>query len=152
MDILIKLVEEERVLQFDTFSHSRALELGNFLADRARDKNLAIAIHIDRNGQSLFHYALPGTTIDNDLWLAGKINVVYYFQHSSYYVKKMLLSKDKEMKKDLFLDPGRYRASGGAFPIIVKGSGIVAAAAVSGLPDKDDHEFLTEAIGSFLEL
>jgi len=87
MSILVKLEAEEKELQFDSFSHSRALELGAFLVEKAKENNLPVAIHIDRNGQTLFHYALPGTTIDNDLWLAGKINVVYHFQHSSYHVK-----------------------------------------------------------------
>jgi uncharacterized protein (UPF0303 family) len=43
-----------------------------------------------------------------------------------------------------------FAAHGGAFPIRIKDVGVVGTVTVSGLPQADDHAFVTEMIGAFL--
>ena len=150
MSVLESLAAEEQKLLFPEFSPETAYELGVFITGRIRERHLPLAVNIDRQGHCLYHYSPPGTTRNNDRWLKGKTRVVYYFQHSSYYVSRMLKEKGTGLASHYFLNPDLYRASGGAFPLNVKGAGLVAVASVSGLPDREDHEFLTETLGDFL--
>ncbi|MFD0330409.1 heme-binding protein [Streptacidiphilus monticola] len=48
------------------------------------------------------------------------------------------------------LDPARYAAHGGSFPLLVRGTGPVGTVTVSGLPQLDDHLFVVECLRRFL--
>ncbi len=50
-----------------------------------------------------------------------------------------------------FVDPLEFSAHGGAFPVYVKGTGLVGTITVSGLPQEDDHELVVECIREFLD-
>jgi uncharacterized protein (UPF0303 family) len=39
-----------------------------------------------------------------------------------------------------------YAAGGGSFPLIVENAGIVGSITVSGLPQRDDHNLVVEAL------
>ena len=67
---------DERELVFDAFTNDDALELGLSLVERARQRQLAIAIDVERSGQRLFHFAAAGTTPDNAAWIERKKNLV----------------------------------------------------------------------------
>jgi uncharacterized protein (UPF0303 family) len=45
-----------------------------------------------------------------------------------------------------------FAAHGGAFPVRIKDVGVVGTVTVSGLPQADDHAFVTEMIGAFLDV
>jgi uncharacterized protein (UPF0303 family) len=44
-----------------------------------------------------------------------------------------------------------YAADGGSFPLIVENAGIVGSVTVSGLPQRDDHNLVVEALCALLE-
>jgi uncharacterized protein (UPF0303 family) len=44
------------------------------------------------------------------------------------------------------LDPARFAAHGGAFPVRLEAAGVVGVVTVSGLPQADDHALVVEAI------
>ena len=48
------------------------------------------------------------------------------------------------------MDPRSYSGSGGGFPIVVAGAGLVGTVAVSGLRHDLDHAFIVEALKQFL--
>jgi uncharacterized protein (UPF0303 family) len=48
------------------------------------------------------------------------------------------------------LPVAEYAAAGGSFPLHVEGAGIVGAVTVSGLPQRDDHELVVEALCAML--
>jgi uncharacterized protein (UPF0303 family) len=52
----------------------------------------------------------------------------------------------KTIEEKSFISSFEFSPHGGAFPIRVKGVGIVAAATVSGLPQEDDHALVVEAL------
>lgn len=148
--LLTALLAEEAALQFEAFTNETALELGMRFVEAARQDQLAITVDIRRNGQQLFHCAMPGTSADNDAWIKRKNRVVDQFGHSSYYVGRELASKQTTIQERFLLDPTRYAAHGGAFPIIVKRVGVVGTITVSGLPQQDDHKLVVRVLSAYL--
>ena len=77
MEALLKELEtQERELQFDRFSNEDAVALGLSLYETAKKNSLPVTIDITRNGHQPFHLSMPGTSPDNDQWVARKIKLV----------------------------------------------------------------------------
>jgi uncharacterized protein (UPF0303 family) len=150
-DSLPTLLLEEEKLVFFAFDHETAWLLGNQLRRAALESQLPVAITIRLHGQRLFHAALPGSSANNDLWLERKCAVVDLFGHSSYYVGCVSRAEgNDDFNVAHRLDPSQYAAHGGAFPILVAGTGCVGTVAVSGLPQVDDHRFVVAQLEKFL--
>jgi uncharacterized protein (UPF0303 family) len=150
MSELSDLLDEERRLVFDHFDLHTAWELGSLLRAEAARAELPVAISIRRNGQCQFHAALPGSSADNDGWLLRKAAVVERYGHSSYYVGCTFRADGGDFDTDSRLDPARYAAHGGAFPLLLRGSGCIGSVAVSGLPQIEDHRFVVTHLEQFL--
>jgi len=144
------LVREEQELQFSRFTHEMALALGLSFVEAAKAAQLPIAIDISRSGQQLFHCAMPGSSPDNDAWIQRKVRVVMRFHHSSYYVGQRCLAQGSTFEEKSRLDRDLYAASGGGFPLIVSGVGVVGCIAVSGLPQAEDHALVVRVLRRFL--
>lgn len=149
---LESLLEEERSLLLATFSNDDAWSLGVGLASLARERKLAIAVSIIRGNQRLFHYAAPGMSHDNDLWLERKLATALHFGHSSLYMELKLQDLGMTMEEKYALDPASFATSGGAIPIMLAGTGVVAGLAVSGLKGSEDHALAVEALRKFVRL
>jgi uncharacterized protein (UPF0303 family) len=145
-----ELQEQEERLQFDRFDNDDAWELGNRLVGLARERGHAVTVDIRRGDHQLFHYALAGTSADNDDWIERKIRVVRRFGHSSYLVGQRYRDRGTTFDKESHLETALYAAHGGCFPIIVRGTGPVGTVTVSGLPQLDDHRLVVEALELFL--
>lgn len=151
MTTTAELVEQERRLQFARFTNDDAWRLGCLLVDMVRERGLPVAVDIRRGEQQLFHYAAPGSSADNDAWIERKIRVVRRYAASSYLVGQRFREQGSSFEEKSRLDPDRYAAHGGAFPIVVADVGLVGTVAVSGLPQVDDHKLVVEALEQFLE-
>jgi uncharacterized protein (UPF0303 family) len=149
-DVLARLLAQEDELQFDAFTNDTAWALGRRLVETARERDLPVTVDIRRGEQQLFHAALPGTTPDNDRWIERKVRVVERFQASSYLVGRRLAAKDRVLDAAQGVEPADYAAHGGAFPVRVRGVGVVGAVTVSGLPQADDHALVVEVLESYL--
>ena len=149
-ELLARLREEEETLQFTIFTNDIALDLGLRLVREARRAELAVTVDIVRHGQQLFHHALEGTTADNDHWIKRKNRVVRRFEHSSYYMHVSLKSQNTTIEEKYLLDPARFAAHGGAFPIIVKQVGVIGTITVSGLPQEEDHRLVVRVLREYL--
>lgn len=148
-DYLDRIIAEEAELVFDKFDEDDAWKLGNMLADEARRRMLSLAADVRRPGQILFHAVIRGATPDNDEWIRRKSNVAFRFRKSSLQLFVNLALQGKTIEERYFLDPKEYIPFGGAFPIVVKGCGMVACATVSGLPHEEDHAFVLECLRRF---
>jgi uncharacterized protein (UPF0303 family) len=148
---LEQLIQQEEELQFERFDFDTAWELGVALTEAARAAGAPLTIDIRRNGHQLFHAALPGTAPDNDRWIERKTRVVDRFGHSSLYVGESARAKGTTFEAQMRLDPDRYAAHGGAFPLTVRGTGVVGTIAVSGWPQQQDHAFVVETLRRFLQ-
>ena len=147
---LAELAAEEDELQFATFTNDDAWALGSELVATARERGLPVAIDISRNHSQLFHASLTGATPDNASWILRKTNVVNRFGHSSLYVGQQFRERGSTFEEASGLDPQFYAAHGGAFPILVRGTGMVGTVTVSGLPQEDDHALVVEVLRAFL--
>lgn len=148
---LIEILESEKELLFTEFNENTAWNLGVFAAEYVLNQKLPVAIRIERDSQILFQSSFTGTTVDNDLWLRGKINVVKHFRHSSYYISRTLIESGKSMEEKYILDSSLYRAKGGAVPLFLKNSCIAAVFAISGLRDDEDHKLCHRIVRDFLK-
>jgi uncharacterized protein (UPF0303 family) len=144
------LREQERRLVFDGFDNNTAWALGSRMVAAARDRELPVVVSIERNGQRLFHAALPGTAADNDAWVERKVRVVRRYGRSSYQVGCQFRAGGDSFEEKSRLDPDQYAAHGGSFPLTIRGVGVVGSITVSGLPQADDHAFVVEQLERFL--
>jgi uncharacterized protein (UPF0303 family) len=147
---LASLLAEEERLVFAEFDHDTAWDLGSRLRAAALQGKLPVAIAIRRNGQCLFHAALPGSSADNDAWLLRKAAVVERYGHSSYFVGCKFRAGGGDFDVDSRLDVAVFAAHGGAFPVICGTSGRIGTVAVSGLPQLEDHQFVVTHLEQFL--
>lgn len=150
---LIERIEDEiQTFQFAAFDQADALRLGLSLVNLGIDRSLPIAVDIRRKGHVLFHASLPGATADNDIWVARKSRTADRYSMPSLLVGLRARVGGGRMEDNTWFDQSRYAAHGGAFPVYVRGTGAVATVTVSGLPQKDDHDLVVEALASYLEL
>ena len=54
------------------------------------------------------------------------------------------------MEEKHYLSSMEFSAHGGAFPLILKGTGPVGTITVSGLPQEEDHALVVETVRAFL--
>ncbi|KAK3838669.1 MAG: hypothetical protein JOS17DRAFT_302246 [Linnemannia elongata] len=147
--LLPGLLAQEEELQFLRFTNDDALTLGTRLVTLAKEKTpyKGITVAITRNGQLLFHHAMQGTTVDNENWIRRKTNTTVRLQHSSYYIGRLLATKDQtEMEQSYKVPAADYACHGGAFPLIIKDVGCVGAIVASGLKQDEDHALVVQAI------
>lgn len=141
-----ELAAEEAELQWRSFTNDDAWELGCALVAAARAAAAPVAVEITRNGHRLFSAALPGATPDNASWIERKSRVVHRFGHSSLHVRQASIERGTTFEAEFGLDPARYAAHGGAFPVLVRDVGPVGVVAVSGLPQVEDHRLLVAVL------
>jgi uncharacterized protein (UPF0303 family) len=148
--LLEELLTQEQALQFTSFNNDEARALGLRLVEVAMAEQLSITVDICRHGQQLFHCALAGTSADNDEWIKRKNRVVNRFGHSSYYMGVYYRSRGTTIQESALLDPREFAAHGGAFPISIRGVGVVGTVTVSGLPQAEDHRLVVQVLRQFL--
>ncbi|WJH40088.1 heme-degrading domain-containing protein [Aliirhizobium terrae] len=144
------IARQEGTLVFDAFDASTAWQLGCALQALARTRGLPVVIDISLHSMPVFYAAMPGSTPDNPRWVRRKRNVVLHFLQSSYAVGRRLALQDATLESKFALPDAEYAAHGGSFPITVKGAGCIGAVTVSGLPQRDDHNLVVEALASVL--
>ena len=147
---LADLAAEEEELQFSSFTNDDAWDLGTALRELARRQGAPVAIDINRNSHQLFRAALPGATPDNDAWIERKQRVVHRFGHSTLHVRQSFVERGTTFEEQSGLDPQRYAAHGGGFPVLVRSVGPVGVIVVSGLPQLEDHRLIVAALRAHL--
>jgi len=148
-DDIAGCIRQEATLVLPEFSPEAAWRLGTTLRDLALARSLPLVIDVRRFGaphQQLFYAALDGTTPDNQRWVARKIAVVARFHKSSYHVGRLLEQSGLSFAARYNLPEEDYAAHGGCFPLRTATAGIVGAVTVSGLPQRDDHNLVVEAL------
>ncbi|HEY0793446.1 MAG TPA: heme-degrading domain-containing protein [Chthoniobacterales bacterium] len=147
-DDVERIARQERELTWTGFETEAAWLLGQRLRELAFSRGHPVAIEVRRFGQQLFYTALAGATPDNADWIRRKSNTVQRFHRSSYAVGLELKQKNASLNESL--PPADYATHGGAFPLNVAGAGTIGVVTVSGLPQRQDHELVVEAMCSQL--
>ena len=73
---LARCQQHQQLLQLPHFNHETAWRLGEKIKCQAERQGVALAIDITVNRQTLFSYAMLGTSAENHDWLRRKRNVV----------------------------------------------------------------------------
>jgi uncharacterized protein (UPF0303 family) len=149
-DDLERIALQERELRLPRFDAEVAWQLGTRIRAMAQERGLSLVVDVRRFGQPLFYCALDGTTGDNPEWVRRKCNVVARFHRSTYGMGLSLRSKNTTLQERQGVPLGDFATDGGGFPIVVENAGIVGSITVSGLPQRDDHELVVEALCAHL--
>ncbi len=147
---LTRLILQEQRLRLKSFSEDDAWRLGCAMRALAVSRKLPLVIDIRVAGRQLFGCALEGSHADNPHWVRRKSNVTLRVFKSSYRFGRELLEKGESINAERGLDPMDFAPHGGSFPIHIEGTGCVGAITVSGIPQRDDHGFVVEALCEFL--
>lgn len=147
---LDRLTLQERELILPRLDADIAWQIGSTLRAIAAERHLPIVIDIRRFGQPLFYAAMDGTTPDNPEWVRRKSNVVARFHHSSYTAALNEKLKGKTIYESQGLPIADYATHGGSFPLRIANAGIVGSITVSGVPMRQDHELVIEALCAVL--
>lgn len=148
---LVVIAKQEQRLKFPRFDEESAWNLGCRLRDMAIARRAPLIVDVRRFGQLLFFCAIAGSTPDNAEWARRKSNVVARFHRSSYGLGLELQQKNTTLADRFGLPLTDFAAHGGSFPIAITGSGVIGSVAVSGLPQRADHELVVEALCHELE-
>ncbi|MGF7005680.1 heme-degrading domain-containing protein [Aminobacter sp. BE322] len=149
-DDVKKIAEQEARLVFDGFDEAAAFEIGSAIRARGLAEKFPIVVDIRLWDRTLFYCALPGSTVSNTEWARRKFNVVRMFHRSSYRMVLTKAREDRTFPVGEALPIEDYVLAGGGFPIRVKGTGVIGSIAVSGLPERQDHEVVVAAIADHL--
>ncbi|MER2536532.1 MAG: heme-degrading domain-containing protein [Rhizobiaceae bacterium] len=147
---LAQIAAQERALVFRDFNEGVAFEIGSLIRARGLAHAMPIVIDIRAFDRPLFYAALPGSTASNTDWARRKTNVVKRFLRSTYGLVLQQQRPDRTFKPGEGLDIKDYVLAGGGFPVTVAGAGVVGALAVSGLPERDDHETIVAVLCGYL--
>ncbi|OON90654.1 MAG: hypothetical protein ATN32_03470 [Candidatus Epulonipiscium fishelsonii] len=152
MEKLLEVItNQEKILIFNNFNSDIALELGLRLVEEGRILEEKITIDISKFNQQLFHFSFNNTSVDNDEWVRRKSNVVAHFYRSSLYIGTKLKLQNTTIEDKYFLSSKDYSAYGGAFPIILRDTGVIGVITVSGLAQIDDHNLVVKVISEYLK-
>ncbi len=141
---------EESILLFSEFTPLDAVELGEIAMQMGLDRSLPITIEVRMGEWVVFHASLPGSTQDNDRWVARKARVVLATGHSTMYERV----KAEEEGLDWYTHYNRpeelHAIHGGGLPINVASGGLEGILLISGLPQVEDHLLGVEVLTEFL--
>lgn len=141
-----RIIEQEKTLVFPAFDEEAAFALGSLVREMAIADGLGIVIDVRLWNRPLFYAALPGSTAANPEWTRRKINVVQRLMKSTYRLVLEQDRPDRAFAPFHAMPVEDYVLAGGGFPITVKGAGVIGAIAVSGLPERDDHNLVVRAL------
>ena len=149
---IARIARQEEELRFERFSEEDAWALGSLMRQAAAERKLPLVIDIRIGNRPLFYTALAGTTPENLDWVRRKVNTVYRFHKSSYRVGREHALSGKAFDGTRGMDPMDYAPAGGGFPIHLRGTGVIGAVTVSGVPQREDHGFVVEVLCRFLNI
>ena len=147
MDIerdLARIELQEERLRFESFDAATAWKLGAALKQLAETGRRGVAIDVSSHAQTLFHYATAGATPDNTEWVRRKRNTTLRFFRSSYAIG-LELQRDGRTLQERFGLGSDFKAHGGSFPLRL-GTTCIGAVTVSGLPQREDHNLVVQAL------
>ncbi len=146
-----QLTEQENELVLDCFNHQDALEMGLGIIALARENDVNVAVHIEKNRVPLFTHLMEGTTEENHYWLYRKRRVVDHYQkvpHSSKCgLKKPMLHT---MNIPFWHQSAIKRSEVPSRFGWVEGVGMVGTVTVAGLTGELDHRYAVRGIKRFL--
>jgi uncharacterized protein (UPF0303 family) len=145
---IARIALQEQTLLFNEFTETTAWELGTRIKSLCEARKVAVTIEVRRGKETLFFYAMQGTTPNNADWVRRKRNVVELIHKSSYAAGLINQRDNTSIEQRMGVLTRDYATHGGSFPIRVKGVGCVGVVTVSGVPQREDHGIVVEALAA----
>ena len=144
------LDQQEQLLQFTAFNADTAWRLGLLLHTALAERKAGGSVEIELAGHLLFACATPGATPGQANWIRRKRNTVHHFARSTYVIGRRLEREGLTLGSRHALSEIDFAAHGGGFPIVVTGTGPVGSVVLSGLPQREDHNLVVDALAQLL--
>ena len=144
------LALEERTLMLPSLTQAEAIEIGEIAKKIGLDRSLPIAVEVRLKDWVVFHASLPGSTPDNDAWIARKARVTMATGHSTIFERVLAQEQGIDWYQKNSLSEQTHAIHGGALPLNVTGLGFKGILLISGLPQVQDHLLGVEVIAEFL--
>lgn len=144
------LALEARTLELESLSQKEAIEIGEIALDLGFDRGLTIVIEVRLKDWVVFHASLPGSTPENDSWIARKARVVWATGKSTMYERVLAEEQGIDWYTAKNLPESMHAIHGGGLPLNVKGFGCMGVLLISGLPQVQDHLLGVEVLTEFL--
>ena len=144
------LALEAKALQLSSLSQAEALEIGTIAQAIGLDRKLPVAIEVRMKEWTIFHVSLPGSTPENDSWIARKARVVNATGNSTMYERVLAEEQGIDWYAVKGLSEESHAIHGGGLALNVVGLGLTGILLISGLPQVDDHLLGVEIITEYL--
>lgn len=144
-----QLKAEEERLSFEHFSREDAWEFAMLLYKNGRKYCRTMGFEITLNGLCVFRYLPEETTRDHAMWLERKRRTVEFREMSPLRFQAWL-EMDGSDFKNWKVDTDQYVLGGGAFPITIRGTGVVGSICTTNMPGNAEQEVITETISEYL--
>ncbi|MFI3238166.1 MAG: heme-binding protein [Lachnospiraceae bacterium] len=150
LEILGVVEKQEEAFVFEQFTHEDAWKLGNIIVEVARRRKFSPAISIRlMSGYTVFQYGFDNTGLDHENWMLRKLASCEVKMMSTMRLDYILKTCELDMRDAWFMDPMEYSTCPGAFPIKVKGVGMIGTILVSGISVLTDHDLIAEALNEY---
>ena len=144
----LKLEEKKLALNFLTLNE--AIEIGEIAKTLGFKRELPIAVEVRISNWTIYHASLPGSTVENQVWIDRKARVVLLKHHSTMYERVSAQERGVDWHKENNLPDESHAIHGGGLPLIAKKDGFVGVLLISGLPQVEDHLLGVEVLTEFL--
>ena len=144
------LALEARTLVLPSLTQAEAIEIGEIAKSLGIDRALPIAVEVRLKEWIVFHASLPGSTPDNDAWIARKARVTLATGNSTMFERVLAEEQGINWYEVKGLPEETHAIHGGSLPLNVKGLGFTGILLISGLPQVQDHLLGVEVIAEFL--
>lgn len=146
----VELGREADALTLPSLTQGEALELGEIATAFGRDRSLPIAVEVRLKDWVVFHASLPGSSPENDRWIARKARVVLATGHSTIFERVLAEEQGIDWYSTTGLSEETHAIHGGGLALNVEGSGLAGVLLISGLPQVEDHLLGVEVIAEYL--
>lgn len=140
------LAAEADQLLLNRFDYDFAWALGLQMREAAADAKAPVAITLAHGTAVVFSVLMPGATLDNLDWCARKRAVAHRFHRASLAIRLEAEKAGYDFNDRFRLPQADFVASGGGVPLMLRGGTLIGTAAVSGLPDEEDHLLVVNAL------
>jgi uncharacterized protein (UPF0303 family) len=146
----VSLALEAKALQLSSLTQAEAIEIGTIAQEIGLNRKLPIAIEVRMKDWIIFHASLPGSTPENDWWIARKARVVNLTGQSTMYERVLAEEQGIDWHAIKGVEDELYAIQGGGLALNVIGSGLAGVLIISGLPQVEDHLLGVEIITEYL--
>ena len=126
-----ELSREVETLQLPSLTNLEAIEIGEIALNLGRERGLPIAIEVRLKEWIVFHASLPGSTPDNDSWIARKARAVNATGNSTMYERVLAEEQGIDWYSVKGLPEETHAIHGGGLALNVVGLGLTGILIIS---------------------